>query len=238
MFLETLAQDARFALRILSRTPAFATTVVLTLGVGLGLNTMLFTLFNAYVLRPAAVHDPYSLYQLAYSTQRVRTRPTFSWDQYQAIRSHSPALTDAIASEEFFARVDNRSLDGLLVSGNYFTMLGVATSIGRPILPDDAATEGTGRVMVLSHQMWKSEFGADPAIVGRKILVNAQPLVVIGPISPGSPCRARRRTSTSRSRWRDYWCRAPIHSPRTGPPYCNWSAACCPGFPRTVHRRP
>jgi predicted permease len=180
MFLETLAQDARFALRILSRTPAFATTVVLTLGVGLGLNTMLFTLFNAYVLRPAAVHDPYSLYQLAYSTQRVRTRPTFSWDQYQAIRSHSPALTDAIASEEFFARVDNRSLDGLLVSGNYFTMLGVATSIGRPILPDDAATEGTGRVMVLSHQMWKSEFGADPAIVGRKILVNAQPLVVIG----------------------------------------------------------
>ena len=141
---------------------------------------MLFTLFDAYVLRPATVHDPYSLYQLAYSTQRVRTQPSFTWDQYQALRSGSPALTDAIASEEFFARVDRRSLGGLLVSGNYFTMLGIPMTFGRPILPEDAATLGAGQVVVLSYQIWKSEFGADPSIVGRKILVNGQPMVVIG----------------------------------------------------------
>ncbi len=180
MLWETLAQDIRFALRILGRTPAFALTAVLTLGAGLGLNTMLFTLFNAYVLRPAAVHDPYSLYQLSYSTERVRTRSNFSWDQYQALRSHSPALTDAIASEEFFARVDSRPQDGLLVSGNYFTMLGAPMALGRPILPEDAASEGAGQVVVLSYEMWKSQFGADPAVVGRKLLVNAQPLVVVG----------------------------------------------------------
>src|SRR5260370_1437068 len=72
MLLETLAQDARFALRTLRLTPVFAATAVLTLGFGLGLNTMLFTLFNTYVLRPLAVSQPYSLYQLSFTTKGGR----------------------------------------------------------------------------------------------------------------------------------------------------------------------
>src|SRR5258708_15142275 len=128
---ETLAQDLRFAVRTLRRTPMFAATAVLTLGVGLGLNATLFTLFNAYVLRPVAVRDPHSLYELGWNTKRA-SRQNFTWDQYQTIRTEAPLFSDAAASAPMFSRVEQRNLLGLLVSGNYFTVLGACTTIRHP----------------------------------------------------------------------------------------------------------
>ena len=173
MLLETLVQDVRYALRALRRSPAFAATAVLTLGAGLGLNTMLFTLFDAYVLRPVAVNQPYNLYQLRFAT-RTNGTTNFDWTQYQQIRAHAPAFSDALAANSFGTRVGTRSLEGILVSENYFPMLGVKMAMGRPILPDDRS------VAVLSYHLWQSMFDGDPAVIGRKLLVNGNPLAIIG----------------------------------------------------------
>jgi predicted permease len=180
LFFKTFLQDARFAIRVLRRTPVFGITAVLTLGIGLGLNTMLFTLFNAYVLRTAAVENPYSLYQLEYATKTGSRITNFSWAQYQAIRSGSPAFSDVSASRQFYARFGDRNVDGLLISGNYFTMLGVKMALGRFILPED-----TSAVVVLGNQMWKSDFASDPGILGRKILINGHSFEVIGVCAQG-----------------------------------------------------
>jgi predicted permease len=178
MLLETLAQDVRYALRTLRRSPAFAVTAVLTLGAGLGLNTMLFTLFDAYVLRPVAVNQPYSLYQLRFAT-RVNGYSNFDWEKYQQIRAQTPAFSDALAAASFGTRVGTRSLEGVLVSGNYFPMLGVKMALGRPILPDDRSTA------VLSYRLWQSMFDGNPAAVGRKLLVNGNPLEITGVCGAG-----------------------------------------------------
>src|SRR5579863_8122999 len=171
MLFKTFLQDARFAFRVLRRTPVFASTAILTLAIGLGLNTMLFTLFNAYVLRTAAVENPYSLYLLGYATKKGTQSAHFSWEQYQAIRSGSSAFSDSFAANQLYARLGDRNVDGLLVSGNYFSMLGVRMTLGRFILPEDAAAPGARAVAVLSHQEWKADFAGDPAILGRSVLI-------------------------------------------------------------------
>jgi predicted permease len=184
MFLETLAQDTRLAIRTLRRSPVFVATAVLTLGIGLGLNTMLFTLFNAYVLRTVAVQNPYSLYQLLFTTKKGSRSGRFSWEQYESIRAGSPAFSDALAASQFYARVEDRGADGLLVSGNYFTMLGLKMTLGRFLLPEDATTPGARAVVVLADRLWKSQFASDPGVLGRKLLINGRPFEVIGVCSP------------------------------------------------------
>ena len=134
---------------------------------------MLFTLFDAYVLRPVAVNQPYSLYQLRFAT-RANGSTSFDWAQYEQIRAQAPAFSDALAASSFGTRVGTRSLEGLLVSGNYFPMLGVKMALGRPVLPDDRS------VAVLSYRLWQSMFDGNPNAVGRKLLVNGNPLAIVG----------------------------------------------------------
>lgn len=174
-----MLKDIRYALRTLRVAPAFAITVVLTLGIGLGLNTTLFTLFNAYVLRPFAVEDPYSLYAFGWRTARA-DRAGLTWEQYQDLRREMPVFSDTLVYSPFLARVESRNLQGMAVSGNYFTMLHASTPHGRPILPEDAATPGSGAVVVLGYQLWNTAFGGDPSIVGRTIRIAGRPFEVVG----------------------------------------------------------
>jgi predicted permease len=171
--------DFRHGLRTIRRTRAFTAAAVLTLGIGLGLNTALFTLFNAYVLRPLAVRNPYSLYQLGWTTRSFQ-RGTFSWEQYQEVRSQAAVLTDTFASEPLRARVEQRNLTGSLVSGNLFNVLGVETILGRPIGEADASAPGADAVVVLSYQTWKTIFAGDPTVLGREISINGRPFEIIG----------------------------------------------------------
>jgi len=173
-------RDVRYALRTLRGSPAFAVTVILTLGIGLGLNTTLFTLFNTYVLRPFAVNDPYSLYELRWTTTKSQ-RPMFTWDQYQDLKKAQPAFfDDTIAFSPFLARLENRNMVGMAISGNYFLALGVGASPGRPILPEDASTPGIGAVVVISQQLWKNEFAEDAGLVGRTVRISGKPFEVVG----------------------------------------------------------
>jgi predicted permease len=176
-------QDLAFGFRTLRRAPAFAATAVLTLGIGLGLNTAPFTIFNAYVLRPIAARDPASLYQIEWTVARGQ-QSRFNWSQYQAIRSESKVLADAIAWRSFVGRVNNRNMHGALVSGNYFSMLGITASIGRTIGVADALAPGAERVVVLGHRAWQSAFGGDPSIVGGSIAISGQSFDVIGIAPP------------------------------------------------------
>ncbi len=175
-------RDIRYALRTLRSAPAFAITVVLTLGIGLGLNTTLFTLFNAYVLRPFAVKDPYSLYHFGWQTTRA-ARSGLTWRQYQDLRAEPPVFTDLVGFSPVLTRVESRNVQGLAVSGNYFSTFHVGALHGRPILPDDASTPGSSPVVVLSHQFWQAAFAGDPAMVGRTIRIADRPFKVVG-VSP------------------------------------------------------
>jgi predicted permease len=172
-------RDIRYALRTLRRAPAFAITVVLTLGIGLGLNTTLFTLFNSYVLHPFAVQDPYSLYRFGWQT-RHGARNGLTWEQYQDLGAQMPVFSEAVGFFPVVARVESRNSYGLAVSGNYFAMLKVGALHGRPILREDAATPGSRAVVMLSHQFWKAAFAGDPAMVGRTIRIADRPFEVVG----------------------------------------------------------
>jgi len=184
MLLEELRQDAAYALRAFRRAPTFVATVVLTIGLGLGLVTAAFTLFDAYVLRPIAARDPSTLFTVAASTT-TRRDDFFSWREVQALATRRDVIDDAFAFSILITRVRGRPTFGQLVTGNYFEMLGVPPAIGRTLRRNDSQTPGEGAVVVLSHDMWKSTFGGDSTIVGSVIGINGVRLRVVGVMRPG-----------------------------------------------------
>jgi len=182
-WLDSFLQDFRYALRGFRKTPAFALTVIGTIGLGLGLNTTLFTVFNAYVLRPLAVHDPYSLYTFLWTTRNDRFNQRFTWPEYQELSCQNFAFSESLAYQNGMAAMGERGSLIQVVSGNYFTMLGVGMSMGRPILEADAVP-GSPAVAVASYATWKNRFAADPNILGRKIYLRGVPVEVVGVARP------------------------------------------------------
>ena len=180
-FLETLLQDVRYALRGFRQRPMFAFTVIGTIAIGLGWNAAVFTVFNAYVLRPQAVRDPYSLYQLSWSNQ-VRRGLEFTSEQYQDLKKAQLGFSEAYASQFFQIRMEGRPAIAELVSGDYFQILGVNALIGRTLLPEDARAPGLEPVVVIGEAAWKTRFGGASDIVGRKVAIHGQPFIVVGVI--------------------------------------------------------
>ena len=178
-WLETLLQDLRYALRGFLQTPAFALTVIGTIGLGLGLNTTLFTVFNAYVLRPVAVRDPYGLYEFDWRMRDYQESRS-TWDEYQALSREGIAFSSVAATDNLQGRINGFPMFGHLVSGNYFQMLGEDAGMGRVIAPEDAAAPGSGAVIVFSYSAWKNRLGGDPNILGSKIVLRGEPFEVIG----------------------------------------------------------
>jgi predicted permease len=175
----TALQDIRYALRSFRRSPGFVFTVSGTIALGLGLNLALFTLFNAYVLRPVSIRDPYSLYGFTWTDHQGRGH-AFSWDEYQQFEKENPAFSEVAAVQYVYTRVEGHVFQGQLVTGNYFQMLGVAAELGRPLLPEDASAPGREAVIVLSYQAWQSLFGGRSDIVGTKIVIRGFLMEVVG----------------------------------------------------------
>lgn len=171
-------QDMRYALRGFARNPAFVVTVSGTIALGLGLNLALFTLFNAYVLRPLTIRDPYSLFTFTW-LNRAGNEHAFSWDEYQQLREQT-AFSETAAVQGLYTRVDGHPFHGELVTGNYFQMLGVGATLGRPLLPEDSIAPGREPVIVLSYDAWQSRFGGRLDIVGTKIIIRGSPMQVVG----------------------------------------------------------
>ena len=177
-WLESWKQDLQYAARGLQKSPGFALGVIAAIGLGIGLNTTLFTVFNAYALRPYAVRDPYSLYRFTWYAKTGNWH-NFTRTQFEELRKRETGFSDVLASMGTLLQVDGRELPGQLVSGNYFSMLGVGMALGRPLIPED-----DGTVLVLGYDAWRNKFGGDPRIIGRNVHLRGQAFEVVGVVGP------------------------------------------------------
>jgi predicted permease len=181
--LDSLWQDLRYAVRMLRKTPVFAATVAATIGVGLGLLGSVFTILNAYLFKTIDLPNPHALYSLSWDTETTR-RQRFRLADYEALQPEARRFAAVAAAQDVTVMQDDVSMLGLLVTGNYFELLGAHPALGRLLRPDDAATRGGVAVVVLSHQTWRSRYGSDPAIVGQRIPLGRQRFEVVGVAEP------------------------------------------------------
>ena len=182
---DSLFQDIRYAVRTLRRTPLFAVTVAATMGLGLGLVGSAFTLLNAYLLKPIDLPDPYALYALSWDTDTTRGQ-RFRLADYEALQREARHFSRLAAAEDVTVMQDAVAMRGMLVTGNYFELLGARPALGRLLRPDDAAARGGVAVVVLSDQAWRSRYGSNPAIVGQRISLGRQRFEVVGVTEPNT----------------------------------------------------
>ncbi|HEY8022237.1 MAG TPA: ABC transporter permease, partial [Thermoanaerobaculia bacterium] len=193
-----LAQDLRHALRSLGRSPLFTAVALLSLAVGIGANAAIFGLLDQVLLRPLPVSAPGRLALLSANGPNPGHTDSsytddgicFSYPLYRDLRDKSPAALFAGvlarfpvgASVAWGAKSEHASAE--LVSGNYFSLLGVGTVLGRPLAPGDDSA-GAPPVVLLSYGAWHRRFGGDPGVLGRTLRVNGRPFTVAGVVEPG-----------------------------------------------------
>ncbi|HEV2914378.1 MAG TPA: ABC transporter permease [Pyrinomonadaceae bacterium] len=181
--IETLVRDLRYGLRRLTKSLGFTTVAVLSLALGIGANTAIFSLVNTLILRPLPVENPEELVSLSNVVEN-RAFPAFSYPNYKDFHDRNDVLESLIAYR--FAPLSlshdgvNERLWGYVVTGNYFEVLGVKAALGRMISPDDDRLPGAHPVAVISYEGWQKRFGADPAIIGKSLIVNGLSYTVIG----------------------------------------------------------
>jgi predicted permease len=184
--METLMQDIRYGVRMLLKNPGLMFIAVITLGLGIGANTAIFSMVDSLLLRPLPLPDPGRIAVLAMQQKNGGVQPQFSIPDYQDIQKQSGESFSGLAAYLF--GLDGLSAEGAkpdrimtsYVSGNFFSMLGLKPALGRFILPSEGETVGADPVMVISYVYWKSHFGGDAAIVGRKVSVDGHPITIIG----------------------------------------------------------
>ncbi|MGB6682300.1 MAG: ABC transporter permease, partial [Candidatus Acidiferrum sp.] len=189
-FFETLAQDLRYASRMLAKSPGFTAVTVLTLALGIGANTGLFSLVNSVLLGNLPVRNPQELVVIKYTDDRSQqAEEDFSYPMYQAIRDKNTVFANVLTRSglDFNASYGGQSerAVGEMVSGSYFETLGVQPFLGRLIGPEDDVTPGAHPIAVLSYGYWQRRFGSDPSVVGKDILLDNNPIRVIGITPPG-----------------------------------------------------
>jgi predicted permease len=188
----SVLQDLRYALRSLGRAPGFTAVVVLTLGLGIGANTAIFSLLDQVVLRALAVSAADDLVQLdGPGTFRGRTtlnrafsHPMFR-DLQQGETGFSALIARAPASVAFRAGDGSERVIAEMISGNTFTVLGATPALGRLFTAEDDLVKGGHPLVVLTDTFWRRRFNADPGVVGQQVVVNATPMTVIGVTRPG-----------------------------------------------------
>ncbi|HKW97482.1 MAG TPA: ABC transporter permease [Bryobacteraceae bacterium] len=180
--------DLRYALRLMRRSPGFTAVAVLSLALGIGANTAIYSLFYTIMLRQLPVAHPEQLVEFLFSgdPSQVRDDGYWDWDRYEYIRDHNhvlSALTGMSFDNLASLRVDGSDPQTVIeesVLGNYFEVLGLKPAIGRLTTPDDVPASGEGEAAVVSWSWWNSRFHRDPSILGKRILVNDQPRTIVG----------------------------------------------------------
>src|SRR5262245_12322890 len=173
-----MSRDLLHALRSIARMPLLAAVVVVSLGAGIGVNTAVFSWVEAMVLKPLpGVADVASIYLLEPRAE-TGSYPGASWPEYVDLAPRLRAIHGVAAFRMVpFSMGDPGRVErvyGELVSGNYFAALGLQPSAGRFFRPDEAARPGGEPVVVISHDLWRTRFAGDPAIVGRSVRLNGQ----------------------------------------------------------------
>jgi predicted permease len=188
--MQILLQDIRYAFRMLAKNPAFACVVVLTLALGIGANAAIFSLLDKVLLQSLPVANPDQLAVLAtYDPKRgPGDDSTFSYPMYRDLRDRNSVFSGVLARGGVQMNVSygdqTERVRGELVSGNFFEVLGVRPWAGRLFTQDDDRTPGAHPVAVLSYAFWEHRFGKDPNLIGKTIVVNEQPVTVLGVTPP------------------------------------------------------
>ncbi len=190
--MNNIGQDIRYALRSLRKSPAFAVIAVLTLALGIGANTAIFTVVNAVFFHPLPVKDPARLMEIFTLDQRkifgAANNNVFpnSFPNAQDIQQRAQSFS-GITIYQSFASPVSMTVNGVpnqyfaqLSSGNFFDVLGVRAQLGRTFRPEEDRGNGSGPVVVLSHGFWERSFGANPGVIGQSVLLNGQGFTIIG----------------------------------------------------------
>jgi predicted permease len=188
-WLRSVISDGRYGVRQLRKSPAFTVVVVLSLALGIGANTAIFSLINAALLKMLPVAAPEQLVHLTVGSPAKASDDSFSYPTFKQFCDHNQVFSGVLA----FRGLENLEFDvndhvglakGQAVSGNYYSVLGVNTILGRTITPDDDQVAGGGPVAVISHGYWTARFNRDPSAVGKAIALNGSPFTLIGVTPP------------------------------------------------------
>jgi predicted permease len=182
--IEHLLGDLRNAARTISRMPGLAAVVILSLAIGIGVNTTIFSWIQLMMLEPIPAVSGASKFLLIEPHSETGGYPGASWLEYRDLQAQLPALRDIVAWEMAPFNVGEKGRTdrtfGQLVSGNYFSALGIKPAIGRFIEPQEAERPGTEPVVVISYDYWQTRFGGAPGVVSQKVRVNDRELTIIG----------------------------------------------------------
>jgi predicted permease len=193
--METLWQDLRYAFRTLTRDRGFAAVAICSLALGIGANVTIFSFVDALMLRPPAVTDPDRVLEVwQHNTTRgngIGSHMQLSFPDYEHYRDHNGVFSEmggftAETSRVTWTRAgQGEILQGGMVSGNYFSILGLRPALGRLFGPDDDRAATPAPAIVLSHALWQQRLGADPTIVGTPLTLNGRAFTVVGVAPPG-----------------------------------------------------
>ncbi|MDQ3013129.1 MAG: ABC transporter permease, partial [Acidobacteriota bacterium] len=187
--MQTLWQDLRYGLRTMAKAPGFTAVAVLSIALGIAVNTSVFTLVNGLLLKPMPVRNPERLVAL-YTTEPNSIYPSsFSYEDYLHYRDHgtSPSGVFSDLFIHYTTQLSLKERDGLaemvageMVTGNYFTGLRLDAALGRLLTPEDDVKPGAHPVAVLSHAFWQRRFGGSPNVLGQTVKLNGHGFTVIG----------------------------------------------------------
>lgn len=182
--IDMLAADLRYACRMLRRNPGFTLVSVLTLALGIGVNTTLFTAYNAVALKPLPVADPSTVVRFERWFERNaagNVQYAFSFPEFEYFRDHSAVFKSVIAASwPVPVWSDFEKLHGQMVSGNYFAALGISATLGRTFLAEEDGAPAAHPAIVLSHNLWNRRFHRDSLILGQTLKLNGTAFTIIG----------------------------------------------------------
>ncbi len=186
--MDNLIQDIRYGLRTLRKNPGFTAVAILTLSLGIGANTVIFSVINSVLLHSLPFHDPTSLVKVSFDDSGVGLLDTFfSVPEMEDLKSRPGVFEDLSAVWETSVNLTGAArperLELLIVSPNYFSMLGVAAQKGRLIGSQDFAL-GCAEAIVISDSLWRRSYGADPAVVGKRMRLDNDPYTIVGILPP------------------------------------------------------
>jgi len=178
------SQDLRHTLRLLGKSPGFTLVAVLTLAIGIGVNTTVFSVINGMLLRPLPISHPEQFTVLAVQPEGSQDFQAFSYPDYLDIRKQADVFSDVLAFRVSLVGVaaDGKGEHCVIsrVTGNYFSTAGVQPVLGRLILPSEGQTPGADSVLVIGYSYWQRRFGGDKNVIGKQVEMDGHPVTIVG----------------------------------------------------------
>jgi predicted permease len=201
--MKDLLLDVRYALRVLWKSPAFTLVALFTLTLGIGANVAVFGIVNAVLWKPLDVSDPQNLYQLRIGSWTNWKLLTTSYPAFQEYQQRNTTFSElagfyGYCSATLHSGSSSRRVEGYAVTGNYFNLLGVHPELGRLIHAEDDRGPNSAPYVVLSDQLWRTAFNADPRVIGMTVRLNTDPFTIVG-VAPA------RFHGTDQFVWPDYY---------------------------------